>query len=423
MEAKTMGKFIAALRKANGMTQKDLAEKLNVSDKSVSRWERDEGAPDLSLIPVIAEVFGVSCDELLRGERKPAARRQEQSEEKEEITRKAEKQRKHILKSSLTKYHSKSLIAGGIALLGLFAAMICNLGYLRAYLGFFAGSVFYLMGAVCQAVFMNNALLSVAEEDEADSVTEFRQDVRRTGKGVIFLCALLFAGTLPLITLPWDTYMGIGAGDWALEGIKYSILAFAVFLLINHFSEGFRLKKAPGTAAEKNWRLKSRIGAACVALMVLITGIGGKVFDANLLVDKYSETFTDFDRFKAYMEKDVHRTDSLVGFTAIETTEFNENGEPVMVPAEYWYPEDEVRLDDGTPEGKLLGTVTFRNSEVGSYSVDKDKAGNPVFLVATQEDYEQARQAHDRGMLLCGALCALTAAGGVIVYKAKRIKV
>ena len=69
MEKKTMGSFLAALRRASGMTQKELAERLNVSDKSVSRWERDDGAPDLALIPVIAEVFGVTCDELLRGER------------------------------------------------------------------------------------------------------------------------------------------------------------------------------------------------------------------------------------------------------------------------------------------------------------------------------------------------------------------
>ncbi|MEG0306261.1 MAG: helix-turn-helix transcriptional regulator, partial [Oscillospiraceae bacterium] len=66
MERKSIGSFIAVLRKANGLTQKDLAEKLNVSDKSVSRWERDDGAPDLSLVPVIAEIFGVTCDELLR---------------------------------------------------------------------------------------------------------------------------------------------------------------------------------------------------------------------------------------------------------------------------------------------------------------------------------------------------------------------
>ena len=50
MEKKTIGKFISALRKANGMTQKELGEKLYVSDKTVSRWECDECAPDLSLL-------------------------------------------------------------------------------------------------------------------------------------------------------------------------------------------------------------------------------------------------------------------------------------------------------------------------------------------------------------------------------------
>ena len=55
MEKKTIGKFISALRRASGMTQKELAEKLFVSDKTVSRWECDECTPDLALIPVIAD--------------------------------------------------------------------------------------------------------------------------------------------------------------------------------------------------------------------------------------------------------------------------------------------------------------------------------------------------------------------------------
>ena len=59
MEKNTIGKFISALRRANGMTQRELADKLFVSDKTVSRWERDECAPDLSLIPVIAELFDI----------------------------------------------------------------------------------------------------------------------------------------------------------------------------------------------------------------------------------------------------------------------------------------------------------------------------------------------------------------------------
>ena len=65
-----MGSFIAALRKANGLTQQDIADRLNVSNKAVSRWERDECMPDIMLIPALAELLGVTCDELLRGEKK-----------------------------------------------------------------------------------------------------------------------------------------------------------------------------------------------------------------------------------------------------------------------------------------------------------------------------------------------------------------
>ena len=135
MEPKTIGKFISTLRKANGMTQKELAEKLNVSDKTVSRWERDDGAPDLATIPVIAEIFGVTCDELLRGERKSPTQRTE--EPTEEPTAKGEKQRKRILDMTLSGYRSQSYITMGISAVGLIAAMICNLGFLRAYIGFF----------------------------------------------------------------------------------------------------------------------------------------------------------------------------------------------------------------------------------------------------------------------------------------------
>ena len=65
MDAKTVGKKIAELRKKNNMTQKELASKLNVIDKTVSRWECGYGLPDLSLIPEIAAIFNTSIEELL----------------------------------------------------------------------------------------------------------------------------------------------------------------------------------------------------------------------------------------------------------------------------------------------------------------------------------------------------------------------
>ncbi len=62
---KTVGERIAELRKKAGFTQKEMAKKLNVSDKSVSRWERDENLPDLYMAHDIARLFGISVDELI----------------------------------------------------------------------------------------------------------------------------------------------------------------------------------------------------------------------------------------------------------------------------------------------------------------------------------------------------------------------
>lgn len=61
----TMGDVIAALRKEKGMTQKDLADQLNITDKAVSKWERNAACPDTALIPKLAEILGISIEELM----------------------------------------------------------------------------------------------------------------------------------------------------------------------------------------------------------------------------------------------------------------------------------------------------------------------------------------------------------------------
>lgn len=63
------GCFICELRKEKSMTQKELADKLYVSDKTVSKWERGNSMPNITLLIPIAEVFGVTVTELLRGEK------------------------------------------------------------------------------------------------------------------------------------------------------------------------------------------------------------------------------------------------------------------------------------------------------------------------------------------------------------------
>ena len=65
MSNKTMGHIIASRRRELGMTQKELADQLNITDKAVSKWERDLAYPDISTIPKLAEILGVSVEELM----------------------------------------------------------------------------------------------------------------------------------------------------------------------------------------------------------------------------------------------------------------------------------------------------------------------------------------------------------------------
>lgn len=69
MDNSKFGKFIKELRKEKNMTQKELAEKLYLTDKAISKWERGLSFPDITILNSISEIFNVSVTEILNGER------------------------------------------------------------------------------------------------------------------------------------------------------------------------------------------------------------------------------------------------------------------------------------------------------------------------------------------------------------------
>ena len=70
MSNKTFGEMISSLRREKNMTQNDLADKMNVTDKAVSKWERNLSCPDINSIPKLAEILGVSVEKLLNAQTK-----------------------------------------------------------------------------------------------------------------------------------------------------------------------------------------------------------------------------------------------------------------------------------------------------------------------------------------------------------------
>ena len=71
MSSKTMGEIISTRRHELGMTQKDLADQLNVTDKAVSKWERDVAFPDTGTIPKLADILEISMEELMGAKSAP----------------------------------------------------------------------------------------------------------------------------------------------------------------------------------------------------------------------------------------------------------------------------------------------------------------------------------------------------------------
>jgi len=67
MNNQEVGRFIRQLRTSKNMTQKELAEKLFITDKAISKWERGLGCPDISILPLLADSLGVQIEDILNG--------------------------------------------------------------------------------------------------------------------------------------------------------------------------------------------------------------------------------------------------------------------------------------------------------------------------------------------------------------------
>lgn len=433
MEKKTIGGFIAALRKANGMTQRDLAERLNVSDKTVSRWERDDGAPDLAAIPAIAEIFGVTCDELLRGERKSLEERTVVSEENE-TTPKGEKQRQRLLKSTLSQYKNHTYIAMGITVVGMIVALVCNLAFLKAILGFFLGTIFFAASIVCQAVFVNKAFFCVEDAGlDANVLSDYKRKVIGLAEKSIGLTVAFIGFTFPLILV--DAYMGLGSDSlliWGSMGATVFLLIYAIAL---YFLNASLLKKGTYSLSDKeaaNYHHNHKLKRTCAIVLVVLLAVTfvGHQF-ATAIWGPYTimdgTTFEDYDSFIEYMEQDI---------PAESRYEANYNGSATIpIPEEQiesptYYDEYGNEISE---EEALTRRLEDKNGDVVCEYIDRNES--VVYLqytakdgtilpitVFTDDNLQEARQTVAVRHVIFGATYCIELLAVLLVYFKKRAK-
>jgi len=421
MEAKTIGSFIAALRRAAGMTQRDFAERLNVSDKTVSRWERDEGAPDLTLIPVIAEIFGVTCDELLRGERRSPEERKSpltSDTSPEENTSgeapaapsysaKAEKQRSHIIRATLARHRNLSLTSAAVAGIGFLGAMIFNIAFTRAYLGFFIAAILYLAAVICEAMVLNGTLASVTEDlvDEKE-LAVFRYRVYADSRAVFVLVAILLGACLPLLMVG-DAHWGLTAEMWLFHGCIFAGIAALLCAVVLYFVENHMLAEdiiayPPKTASiithRRKWKRNlTLICAALLGVTALLNGVLTAFGSTHALAD--SIRFDDVESFIAFAEEDVRDTYEAPSvsihyydgeITAVpdlssigDTVYYDENGNPITE-------EEALTRTMEDSDGNVVFSYIQRNETISSIAFGTESEGFLPIHVKTKEHVRAA---------------------------------
>lgn len=314
MEKKSIGKFISVLRRANGMTQKELGEKLFVSDKTVSRWECDECTPDLSLLPAIAEIFGITTDELIRGERN--------NQEKENISKdyidrqknKSDKQFSLILERKSRKYKNLTLVSVGISILGLIITMMVNLGFAKGFIAFCLGILCFLTSEICQICFALNSRI-IPYEDENDYIDKIQLTnnlVIRYATIVSFLNLGLFAFCLPLIIFISSPNYGLVFEYWLMYGVIITfivlIIAYCVYLF---FIRKVLVKRGLITLTEKQNEQDKKSKKLFIETFSISSGIaillGISIFILNSIGSApYIKelVFYNCSDFKVFMEND-----------------------------------------------------------------------------------------------------------------------
>lgn len=165
MDLIQIGKFMAALRKEQGLTQEQLGEKIGVTNKTVSRWETGAYLPPADALLALGELFSVSVNELLSGRRLSAEEYREAAEENLTLAIGESsftlKEKVEFYKKKWLKEHMAAMCLWGICVLVVF--VIC-LVLKKEYLGFTAAALMLIVGHGWR----NNAMMAYVERNAFD---------------------------------------------------------------------------------------------------------------------------------------------------------------------------------------------------------------------------------------------------------------
>ncbi len=278
MTKQTMGEFLSSLRHAHGYTQQEVADKLNVSNRTVSAWERDNAVPDVLLLPAIAELYGVTVDELLRGSRI------ERNLSDMPIFSKQTELSMH--RKKVSKYILQAYILLGVSILG--QILLC-MGYLNSRINtddsiYITWTVFEFLGlaltVVCTAVLLalwkstESALTPIEGNDELF--------YKLYTPVFVYLYIWSFSSLLCSLTLSLLVYNLIFATVGITAYVVFGIFVGACGLILHTYAAA-KWNKLDRSTISKLWIAVIAITVLCVAIFSVLLFAADQVWSKLLI--------------------------------------------------------------------------------------------------------------------------------------------
>lgn len=264
MENKTMGSFMAALRKANGLTQQQVADKLNVSNKTISKWECNEGYPEITMLPVIAELYSVSVDELLRGEKTSKTFTEESKDAK------SDERIKYLIEKASVKFTNNSIIS---IVLGIVSAILAYtvgdiVNYNMLWVSYIIILILSAASISVSLISFNNLISGLRNEDIVEKET-FENAIKKCIKHIsiiAFLTTVSFLGLILNILFDGPSFLFVAMPATVVVG---GVIAYYIRSVLY---KKYEISETGLSPEQKRYRKKHiKITSVILSIVILIS--------------------------------------------------------------------------------------------------------------------------------------------------------
>ena len=382
MARQTIGEFLATQRKLKGYTQSQVAEKLGISNRTLSAWEQGRSYPDVLTLPALAELYGLTVEEIVNGEKASSENGTEVTEQEP-----CENPQKNLLKNSLAEYRKKLAMIIGLGAIGplILTVFFIIFNYTLAFL---------VCAAIVELVVL--AILLFKSEKSALSVGGYNRyslAIKRSTARCVLIIGLMWSACTVWFLAYTSVLVAYDMDEFWYEFVSIPFLPAAVCLIAGALL-GER-QKADLTQSERTIKIKNRkytcIFSAVCAGLVLVVSVVTAIVGSIEIIKVYAGDYEEKNKFIArYQSVSFTVTDMYAyGLTTrnlfIDVAAVYNNpssystsyGEAYHVEGELYLASDGLNWHEGSS-----CTLLYRQSipDQSSYTFREVTRGTPMLL-------------------------------------------